>query len=203
MINSDGFHHAYIDVEYWDIRDFAVWLYTGKVSKDPSCPGPYEELEVSMAAHHTGSSVGCVNYMDAALDHIIDDLTNRKDWCYIWKIESTFTNEFAPGSGSGQFLIDCMLHFPVGVEDLRAHVDLQAVENPQFLSEVAQRICEAKRVSGLGRLEDTKLCKMIIAGFNEEKRDEEILGDELPWNQDRCQYHRHTELGLPCYEVED
>lgn len=78
--------------------------------------------------------------------------------------------------------------------------ELCEISKDTFIVEAASEIADRASRFNKGDFDDPDYCKIIISGYCEARRNERRpQADELPWSQDKCQYHYHTELGLPCH----
>lgn len=209
---------AKIGTSFKALTSFAQWLYTGEPAKidfkrvqteDGQGRGDAEDIEDALAMHALGREVECVGFMDAVLDQLIDQI-NQSIYTYcVDDIFKAFLNEFEDDSGGGNFAVDYLVHFRrlgCGKKDCKLYAEIEEIDDEDYLKAVARRSLQAKGIEANADISDFQICKLIVVGLSEAKEwaDRVSVGIEhpaYPWEEDRCQYHHHTELGLPCYKA--
>lgn len=79
---------------------------------------------------------------------------------------------------------------------------LEKAEHDEFTMHLANRTCAETGTEEPAGLASIDFHKVLFSGNFAARahRGEEFPRRKVyPWEKDRCQYHRHTELGLPCY----
>jgi hypothetical protein len=189
---------------------FTQWLYRGITLRDFVCDSEdvnhgelsHGKLIAALDTHRLSETVGCFDFMDMILDGIIDGLPASNTVCSSVLIKA-FAKSCAFHSGGSKLAIDILLHTwreECGVE-CADRWGLGNVNDHALVTELARKILAFKGYGVPEDIEKPDYCEMVIVGFLEANRRKG--GDEaanLPWSRDRCQYHRHRELGLPCYK---
>lgn len=204
---SEEASNTFVTAPFSAIRTFAHWLYTdeGPVFGDQIHP---REIEDALAAHGLGEAVGCVDFMDTVLDAIIHRMTSRSGIGCIDFVADIFRDRFKSGSGGYQFLVDYLTHcdWPgCGRRECSLAQEIDQLGDEELLTEVARATLRAQDFEVGQDVLKPEYCKMVISGSISLRGVEDLKvrgGKEFPWGNDRCQYHRHSELGLPCYEDE-
>ena len=190
--------YAYVDADYQIVREFANWLYTAEIDNQI----PFQSLpEFRGKGIGLGRAVGCVNYMDTMLDQFMELLYDLNPFS-LNEVINPLVEEFPRDTEGWRLAIDYTIYCKVGCADnCWIYDELRRISNEDFVIDVATGIREEiSSCDWVGDKSDPEYCKVIVSGYCEQKRSKNDQRDEnLPWVQDKCQYHRHTELGLPCY----
>ena len=197
-----------LDVSSDGFRLFALWLYTGKCDDKHlynNCWG--DSITELLRAHKVGRELGCVDFQDTVVDALMKTLTDCEG-SPICDTLGEYLEEFPFQSFGRQLLVEVIAYGPAekGVsdeEDMRFDYNaLKSIDDPQFICALAREIMAA---TGCQMPLDTmseELRTMLVCGFLEMKAQgdtTERSAEEMPWLINPCRYHRHTELGLPCY----
>jgi hypothetical protein len=205
--NEDGTTSANIDASSEAVHYFAQWLYHDITlddmlgSKDEL---DREQLTIMLEAHVVGSKVGCFDFMDVVLDEMMKGLCAAPNLCAEFIIVS-FANAFRPNSGGWNMAIDLLLNIPRPKCDLENCVYdyvFDVVDSKPLISELARRVSKIEKYKTAAEdLENPEFFKILVFGYLQVKsRDNEDEAKGTPWTRAVCQYHRHKELGLPCYQ---
>ena len=193
---------ASVETSVAKFEAFAFWLYTGKTPEFDRNP---ENLNIGpvFAAHAVGRDLGSVAFMDVILDIAIDLTFNAAEHLSIAQILEPFGGEFPRYSGGRKFAMDFVLLYPHLGENKVSKDDYKDVYSIGDTEMVKDMCCAVSKAKGVVLAEDTvdpEYATMLLAGFLAEKSfHEPLVYREYPWQTDKCRYHRHTELGLPCY----
>ena len=199
---------AHSGARYEALETFVRWLYTGKISGLQD--GISEDWHF-FDAHALGRKVGCVDFMDAILDAIIREVNFDRAYLTTDEVLNAFSAEFPPDSAGRKFSVDFVFHISglgSDVRDESIYTELSRVEDAGLIAELARKV---SAFTGLKLSEDLdknlQINKMLISGFVDGKEHgndlEEDMCDKIdtfPWTANECQYHHHTEVGLPCYK---
>ena len=188
---------------------FAKWVYTGGIPV--IAPGDIGNvIKLFIAAHHLGRELGCIGFMDTMLSKLIERLTANNGPFPLDDMINAFASEFARGSGGWNFAIHFLYSMNMlncGNELASAYLALENVESEEFLTDLAGTIATLRNSNLPDDLGDPDLNNMIISGWFAHREyhgsvDGSIYGSSsrasYPWYSGKCQYHHHTELGLPC-----
>ena len=199
---SDGSLHANVDASPEAVEAFAQWLYTGTMPEPANCDDS-SNIDYILEAHALGRTIGSVDFMDTSLDFAIGKVLLSGNFVYYHEILNAFTAEFSTGSAGRKFTIDFALRVKVFGSEIyyrSTYADLGEVDDEEVITELVRRVMDVTgfRVTDNTRTHEIKT--MLISGFFD-ARDFTCDFDlgARPWEEDKCQYHRHTELGLPCY----
>ena len=142
----------------------------------------------------------CVAFQDAALDILMNELV-CPDYD-VADIFSHFLEVFEDGSAGRQYAVD---FFVYGMTSLRpsTYEGLELIDDPDFVGAVAREICKYQKIDVSPEwLESQENSMMIVMGYlGMREYDDKFGKGNRDWDADRCKYHRHTELGLPCYAL--
>ena len=201
----DGTLHANINAEQEDyLTDFLYWLYTGELDAETVWSNDGEELTGRLATHGLARKVGCIEYMDEVFDHIINLVSMSEDRFGVDEVVNAITCHFEPGSGGWRFGIDYAVYnrYPGRKQD-NLYDEMSDIKDNVVLKEIVTKLCQAADWSQPTTF-DPEFCIVLISGSCEARcsyGDFEAL--QPPWELSKCWYHRHTELGLPCYPASD
>lgn len=198
---EDGTMTATVYTTTNSLEVFLNWMYTAETPGD--MPDVLDEVELFIPAIALGRMEECVEFADRMLDELIERMAIDGGYFPLDKIIEA-AKVFEDGSGPFRFLIDFFIHrepINCGGQFQSVSEALSNVENYLFIHELAKKICE-KRNFELKHCDDV-FDKVVVSGFFAYKAAEveDNIREGGPWEDDRCQYHYHTELGLPCYNL--
>ncbi|KAK3708913.1 hypothetical protein LTR37_011243 [Vermiconidia calcicola] len=191
----------------WDgFRHFALWLYTGKCDEENlSADCWIDSTNELLHAHEVGRKLGCVDFQDTVVDALTTKLTDCKG-NLICDILGDFLKEFPFQSIGRQLLVDVIAYGPAengmsNEEDKRFDYNaLKSVDDSHFTIVLSREILASRGFQVPLNLTE-ELMTMLVCGFLEIKsQGDSVPRREMPWITNPCRYHRHTELGLPCYK---
>ena len=200
--NEDGTSSATIDAPSAAVGYFAQWLYHD-IALDDMLGGKdeldREQLAIMLEARAVGEMVGCFDFMDVVLDEMMKGLCAAPNLCAEFIIES-FADAFPPNSGGWNMAIDLLLNTPRPKCDLENCIYdyvFDVVDSKPLINELARRISKTEKYQTAAEdLENPEFCKILVFGYLQVKS----RGIEDEKVRPPCQYHRHKELGLPCYQ---
>lgn len=203
----DGTFQAVINSSEESLNIFGSWLYT-RTNLHHSI-GPISSIvSTLLSACALGRETGCVNFEDYMMDEFIDRM-DKYDGYFPLNEFIEESSRFESTSRSWKFMIDYLLHkHPLNCGDDLASV-YRALNNAyhyDFMIDLARKICCVKDINVPQEIDDADLYQLVITGYFAAKHYEEEKRptiDLYPWNKDRCQYHRHRELYLPCYKTNE
>lgn len=163
--------------ERWPIfRHFARWLYTGTLCEPD--PPIEEQIKELCATHALACRFQCLAFEDSVMDGLIDILRGPLE-IDVSAFEQ-WSESFSPGARGVQLAIDFLVH-----------------ASPTKL------VCDdGYFVEWLNDAFDEDALLKIVAGMLEKRSTTEGDDSVPPYISDPCRYHRHSELGLPCYKAQ-
>lgn len=201
--DSDGGWVAQADTSSKTFDAFGKWLYSRTSPIDISEPFD-SQIPDLVAAHAFGRAVRCVGLMDAVLDAVIDAITKEEHEFCVHELINPFVNEFPPKSAGRELMFDLIIYARKMSCDIGcARLDeLEEIDDETVVIELAQRIMAAKGVEVAQRSDNLDFSTLLVVGFlNARDRGHNNFDPPYyPWVEDRCQYHRHRELGLRCHQ---
>ena len=206
-----------LDVSHLGFRHFARWLYSGHILKTGQVidhdeafwvneyprGGSIWDVQELLLARDVGMELECVDFIDTVTDAIIQWLERGVEPN---PFVNTLAGEFKPGSGGSQLAIDFLVHGKVpsqrdGCVIYRNSEPLGKLDDPEFTKALAREILLTNG-NPFSRELDSQMRRFLARGFLEERKDD---GEQSPVRKLRvdnpCKYHRHTEIGLPCYRT--
>jgi hypothetical protein len=167
---------------------------------------PAENMLEALEACTLGRVIGSIDYMDASLDVVISWIVSHGDEIFLYEVLNAFTAEFPNGSAGRKFAIDFVFHNGHWLGTTAANVHrskydhLSEVEDEAVVTQLARKVMG---ITGLKVADDsaTHQTNMMLVGRFFDARDytDDFDLGSCPWEENKCQYHCHTELGLPCY----
>lgn len=193
-----------IDSDDWTIHEFATWLYTGAITEDSDVySSGYEAFEFFMGQNQLAKQLDCTAFMDLTLDLMMERAIRSEGFLCSLEIVNPLLETYPAGSGGWRLALDYVIYIKLGCNDCPMTDEIRRIQNSHFITQLAHKILEKQGLDPEEHCDDTTsqdYYKGLITGYfvgNGNNGDEAARA--FPWNHDRCQYHRHTELGLPCY----
>jgi hypothetical protein len=142
--------------------------------------------------------------MDASLGVAINEVVSQGGFIYLSELLNAFVAKFPSGSAGRKFVLDFILHkghwVGSGLVPRSKYEDLDEVEDGEVVTALADMVMEVTEIKVIGDTATQEVKKMLVAGFLEAKLYTDYFDLVVcPWEEDKCQYHRHAEIGLPCY----
>ncbi|KAK3708912.1 hypothetical protein LTR37_011242 [Vermiconidia calcicola] len=194
-----------LDFPYATVSNLARWLYTGSIpnldsgNANMGVAGSIEDIQA-------GQDLQCVAFQDAALDVLIDELINP-DGYDLAETFSRLLQVFEDGSAGRQYAVDFFVYY-AGYTSLErsTYEGLRQLKDPDFIGAVAREICKYQNINaGPESFESEQSSMTVVMGYLEMKTCDDNFWQGMQWwdprDGDGCRYHRHTELGLPCYRA--
>ena len=142
--------------------------------------------------------------MNVSLDSCIQEVINNHDRFLISEILSIFAAYVPKYSAGRKAALDIIINLTFSNELGSTSKVLSRVEDEHIFKELSERILATKGMKDMSMGDDLESSKMLISDFINAR---DIRGDVkvgvLHWERDKCQFHLHTELGLPCYAAKE